>query len=104
MLPRKMFEFCTSHIAGNAPSSPSFWFFHAACQEGPCFHDQPELTYRPINHILTGENAEEIRTLVAHEQMEHWPKFSASEGMNSEFMSNFESLKGRVPYKKSAYA
>ena len=64
----------------------------------------PELTYRPIIHILTGEKAEEIRTLVAHEQMEHWPKFSSSEGMNSEFMSTFESLKGRVTYKKSANA
>ena len=48
---------------------------------------QPELTCRPIPHVLTGESPEETRKLVAHEQIEHWPKFSASEGTNSEFMN-----------------
>ena len=28
---RKFVEICTSQIAGNAPSSPPFCFFHAAC-------------------------------------------------------------------------
>ena len=59
---------------------------------------------RPIIHILTGESPEETRKLVAHEQIEHWPKFSASEGTNSEFMSSSESLKGKVTFKKSANA
>ena len=47
---------------------------------------------------------EETRKLVAHKQIEHWPKFSASEGRNSEFISTSESLKGRVTYEKSANA
>jgi len=42
--------------------------------------------------------------LIAHEQIEHWPKFSASEGTNSEFISTSESLKGRVTYQNSANA
>ena len=49
-----------------------------------------------------GESPEETRKLVAHEKIEHWPKFSASEGMKLEFMSTSESLKGRVTFKKSA--
>ena len=77
MLHRNFFEICISQIAGNSPSSPPFCFFYAACQESPCYYGQPaELTYRPIIHILTGENPEETRKLVAHEQIEHWPKFS----------------------------
>ena len=59
---------------------------------------QPELTYRPIIHILTGESPEETRKLVAHEQIEHCPKFSAIEGMNLELTSTSESLKGRVTF------
>ena len=35
---------------------------------------------QPILHILTGESPEQTRKLVAHEKIEHWPKFSASEG------------------------
>ena len=64
--------------------------------------DQAELTYQPIIHTLTGESPEQTRKLVAHEQIKHWPKFSASEGTNSEFMSTSESSKGRVTYEKSA--
>ena len=56
MLPRNFFEMYTSRIAGNSLSSPPFCFFHAACQESPCYYGQPELTYRPIIHILTGES------------------------------------------------
>ena len=56
MLPRNFFEIYTSRIAGNSLSSPPFCFFHAACQESPCYYGQPELTYRPIIHILTGES------------------------------------------------
>ena len=75
-------------------------FFHAACYESPCYDGQPELTYRPILHILTVESPEETRNLVANEQSEHWPKFSASEGTNSEFMSTTEALKvGYLPEK-----
>mgnify|MGYP000258913804 CR=1 FL=1 len=33
------------------------------------------------------------KKLVTHEQIDHWPKFSASEGTNSEFMSTSETLK-----------
>ena len=51
--------------------------------------------HRLTLHILTGKNPEETRKLIAHEQIEHLPKFSASEGTNSEFMSTSESLKGR---------
>ena len=47
---------------------------------------------------------QETRKLVAHKQIEHWPKVSASEGANSEFMSTFESLKGRVTLEKSEIA
>ena len=43
-----------------------------------------------------------MKKLVAPEQIEHWPKFSVSEVMNSEFISNSESLKGGVTYQKSA--
>ena len=63
-----------------------------------CYYGQPELTHRPIIHILRGESPEEIRKLVTHEQIEHWPKFSASEGMNLEFMSPSESLKDSQSY------
>ena len=52
--------------------------------------------------ILTRESPEETRKLVAHEQIEHWPKSSAREGTNSELMGTSESLKGRVTYEKSA--
>ena len=69
-------------------------------KESPCYYCQPKRTYRPIIHMLTGESPEETRKLVAHEQIEHWPKFSASEGTNSEFMSTSESLKGRVTFEK----
>ena len=31
MLPQKIFDICTSQIAGNGPSSLPFSFFHAAC-------------------------------------------------------------------------
>ena len=31
MVARRIFEICTSQIAGNAPSGPPVWFFHAAC-------------------------------------------------------------------------
>ena len=62
------------------------------------------LTYRAIIHILTGESPEETRKLVGHEQIEHSPKFSASEGANSEFMSTSEILKSRVTFEKSANA
>ena len=64
-----------------------------------------ELPYPPTIHVLTGESPEETRKLVAHEQIivgEHWPKLSASEETNSEFMSSAESLKGRVAFDKSA--
>ena len=98
------FKICTFQIAGNARSSPPFCFFHAACQESSCYYGQPELTCRPIIHILTGESPEETRKLVAHEKIKPWPKFSASEGMNSEFMSTSERLKGRVTFEKSANA
>ena len=50
------------------------------CYGRPCYYGQPELT-------------QETRKLIAHEQIEHWPKFSASEGTNSEFISTSESLK-----------
>ena len=55
-------------------------------------------------NILTGANPNETRRLVAHELIEHWPQFSASEGTNSKFMSTSVSLKGRVTYGKSANA
>ena len=42
-----------------------------------------------------GESPEETRKLV-----EHWPKFGAEIGMNSEFMSTSESLKGREMHEK----
>ena len=44
------------------------------------YYGQHGQTYRPTIHLLTGESPEETRKLVAHEQIEHWPKFSASEG------------------------
>ena len=59
-----------------------------------CYNGQPELIYRPILHISTGESPEQTRKLVVHEQIKHWPKFSASEVTNSKFMSTSESLNG----------
>ena len=41
--------------------------------------------------VSMSESPEETKKLVAPEQIEHWPKFSISEVMNSEFMSNSES-------------
>ena len=62
--------------------------------ERPYYYGQPELTHPLILHVLTGESPEETRKLVTYEQIvEHWQKFTASEGTNSEFMSPSESLK-----------
>ena len=72
----------------------------AFCLKRPCYYGQPVLIHWLILRILTGESPEETRKLVAHEQIvEHWPKFTASEGANSEFLSTSESLKGRVTYQ-----
>ena len=76
----------------------------SCCLLSPCYYGQPELTYRPILRILTGERPEETRKLVAHKQIEHCPKLRGSEGTNLEFMRPSESLKGRVTYQKSANA
>ena len=51
---------------------------------------------------INGESPQETKKLVAPEQIEHGPKFSVSEVMNSELINNSESLKGRVTYQKSA--
>ena len=51
-------------------------------------------------HISTGESPEQTRKLVVHEQIEHWPKFSASEGTNSKFMNTSKSLNGSYLWEK----
>ena len=107
MLRRKVFEICTCQIAGKMQRRVRYFVcFKLLAKRAHVIMGQPELPYRPTIHVLTGESPEETRKLVAYEQIivEHWPKLSASEGTNSEFMSSSESLKGRVAFEKSANA
>ena len=80
----------TSQITGNALLSPPFWFFHAACQGSPCYYGQPELKYRPIVYILTGESPEETRKSVVLKQIEYWPKFSVCKLRNKFRIRGYE--------------
>ena len=75
MLPRKIF-----YIRWECTVESAIFLLSSSCYGRPCYYGQPELT-------------QETRKLIAHEQIEHWPKFSASEGTNSEFISTSESLK-----------
>ena len=100
MLPRKMFEIrwkCTVEFA----------ILVFSCSGG--LLREPMLLWSAwanisayTSHINGWNSCRNKKKMVASEQMEHWLKFSASEGTNSEFMSTSESLKGRITYQECA--